>query len=81
MKDHERPELSEFLKLGLVTENFPLKDSEVTTKLVSKEIPLPKKLFSLEDKLTLMHKVDSEIVAKVATAMVQSITPDEVKKK
>jgi hypothetical protein len=40
-----------------------------------------KKLFSLEDKLTLMHKVDSEIVAKVATAMVQSITPDEVKKK
>jgi hypothetical protein len=40
-----------------------------------------KKLFSLEDKLTLMHKVDSEVIAQIATSMVQSITPDEVKKK
>ena len=40
-----------------------------------------KKLFTLEDKLTLMHKVDSDVVAKIATAMIQSIQPDEVKKK
>jgi len=38
------------------------------------------KLFTLEDKLTLMHKVDSDILSRIATAMVQAITPEEVKK-
>ena len=39
-----------------------------------------KKLFSIEDKILIMNKVDSDVLSKVATAMVQSITPDEVKK-
>ncbi len=38
------------------------------------------KIFKPEDKLTLMYKVDSDVVAKVANAMVQNITPEEVKK-
>jgi len=38
------------------------------------------KLFTLEDKLALMHKVDPDVLSKVATAMVQVITPQEVKK-
>lgn len=40
-----------------------------------------KKLFSVEDKISLMHKVDSDTIAKIATAMIQTITPEEVKKK
>jgi len=39
------------------------------------------KVFTLEDKLALMHKVDSDVLSKVATAMVQAINPEEVKKK
>tara|TARA_R100000008_G_scaffold42602_1_gene24594 strand:- start:48 stop:389 length:342 start_codon:yes stop_codon:yes gene_type:complete len=39
-----------------------------------------KKLFTLEDKIALMHKVDSDVLAKVATQIIQNITPDEVKK-
>ena len=39
-----------------------------------------KKLFTLEDKIPLMHKVDSDVLAKVATLIIQTITPDEVKK-
>jgi hypothetical protein len=38
------------------------------------------KIFTLEDKLILMHKVDSDVLSKVATAMVQAINPEEVKK-
>ena len=38
------------------------------------------KLFTLEDKLALMHKVDSDVLSKIATAMVQAINPDQVKK-
>ncbi len=38
------------------------------------------KLFTLEDKIALMHKVDPDVLSKVATAMVQVITPEEVKK-
>ena len=39
------------------------------------------KLFTLENKLTLMHKVDSDVVAKIANAMVQTPDYEEVKKK
>ena len=39
-----------------------------------------KKMFSLEDKLALMHKVDSDVLSRIATAMVQAIQPEEVKK-
>ncbi len=39
-----------------------------------------KKMFLLEDKIALMHKVDSDVLAKVATQIIQNITPDEVKK-
>tara|TARA_B100000214_G_C23773426_1_gene537878 strand:- start:194 stop:538 length:345 start_codon:yes stop_codon:yes gene_type:complete len=38
------------------------------------------KLFTLEDKLALMHKVDSDVLSRIATAMVQAIVPSEVKK-
>jgi len=38
------------------------------------------KIFKAEDKLALMYKVDSDVVAKIANAMVQNITPEEVKK-
>ena len=38
------------------------------------------KIFKVEDKLALMYKVDSDVLSRVATAMVQVITPEEVKK-
>ena len=38
------------------------------------------KLFTLEDKLALMDKVDSDVLSRIATAMVQAINPHEVKK-
>ena len=37
-------------------------------------------MFNLEDKIALMHKVDSDVLAKVATKIIQNISPDEVKK-
>ena len=39
------------------------------------------KAFTLEDKIVLMHKVDSDVLSRLATAMVQAISVDEVKKK
>ena len=38
------------------------------------------KVFNLEDKIPLMHKVDSDVLSRLATAMVQAISVDEVKK-
>jgi len=38
------------------------------------------KVFTLEDKIVLMHKVDSDVLSRLATAMVQAISVDEVKK-
>ena len=39
------------------------------------------KIFKSEDRLDIMHKVDSDVLAKISTAMVQVITPYESKKK
>ena len=39
-----------------------------------------KKIFKPEDKLALMYKVDSDVLSRVASTMVQAINPDEVKK-
>ena len=39
-----------------------------------------KKIFKPEDKITLMYKVDSDILSRISTAMVQAINPEEVKK-
>ncbi len=39
-----------------------------------------KKLFEAKDKLTLMYKVDSDVLSRIATEMVKAITPEEVKK-
>ena len=39
-----------------------------------------KKLFTLEDKIALMHKVDSDVMSRIATSMVQSPNPEQVKK-
>ena len=38
------------------------------------------KLFTLEDKLALMHKVDSDVLSRIASEMVKAINPDTVKK-
>ena len=39
-----------------------------------------KKAFKLEDKMDLLTKVDSDVLSRIATAMVQVISPEEVKK-
>ena len=39
-----------------------------------------KKIFKPEDKITLMYKVDSDILSRISTAMVSAINPEEVKK-
>ena len=39
-----------------------------------------KKIFKLDDKMDLMTKVDSDVLSRVATAMVKVISPEEVKK-
>ena len=39
-----------------------------------------KKIFKLDDKMDLLTKVDSDVLSRVATAMVQVISPEEVKK-
>ena len=39
-----------------------------------------KKIFKLEDKMDLMTKVDSDVLSRIATAMIQVATPEEVKK-
>ena len=39
-----------------------------------------KKIFKLDDKMELMTKVDSDVLSRIATSMVQVISPDEVKK-
>jgi len=39
-----------------------------------------KKIFKPEDKITLMYKVDSDVLSRISTAMVQTINPEEVKK-
>ena len=39
-----------------------------------------KKIFKLDDKMDLMTKVDSDVLSRIATAMVQVISPEEVKK-
>jgi len=38
------------------------------------------KLFKAEDKLALMYKVDSDVLSRVATAMVSAINPEDAKK-
>ncbi len=40
-----------------------------------------KKIFKLDDKMDLMTKVDSDVLSRIATSMVQVISPEEVKKK
>ena len=39
-----------------------------------------KKIFKLEDKMDLLTKVDSDVLSRIATAMIQVVSPDEVKK-
>ena len=39
-----------------------------------------KKIFKLDDKMELMTKVDSDVLSRIATSMVQVISPEEVKK-
>ena len=40
-----------------------------------------KKLFQPEDKLPIMHKVDSDVLARTATAIMKTPTPNDQKKK
>ena len=39
-----------------------------------------KKIFKLEDKMDLLTRVDSDVLSRIATAMIQVVSPDEVKK-
>ena len=39
-----------------------------------------KKIFKLDDKMDLMTKVDSDVLSRIATAMIQVASPEEVKK-
>ena len=39
-----------------------------------------KKIFKLDDKMDLMTKVDSDVLSRIATSMVQVISPEEVKR-
>ena len=39
-----------------------------------------KKLFQPEDKIAIMHKVDSDVLAKIATAIMKTPTPNDQKK-
>ena len=39
-----------------------------------------KKIFKPEDKVTLMYKVDSDVLSRISTAMVSAINPEQVKK-
>ena len=39
-----------------------------------------KKILKLDDKMELMTKVDSDVLSRIATSMVQVISPEEVKK-
>ena len=59
-------DLSLLLKLGLVTENFPLNDSSVNKKLLSKETPLPIKLFSFIPKPMDPPEVPKPAVAEIS---------------
>jgi len=38
------------------------------------------KIFKPEDKIALMYKVDSDVLSRISSAMVQTINPEEVKK-
>ena len=38
------------------------------------------KFFTLEDKIGLMHKVDPDVLSRIATEMVKAINPEQVKK-
>ena len=40
-----------------------------------------KKLFKPEDRIAIMHKVDSDVLARIATAIMKTPTPDDQKKK
>ena len=61
-------DLSELLKFGFITENLPLKVSELTEKLVSSLIPFPKKLFSLTPK-----PIDPPSVPSPAEALISPV--------
>ena len=43
-------------------------------------IPLGVSAIIIEDKIGLMHKVDSDVLSRIATEMVKAINPEEVKK-
>ena len=72
--------LAEKKKLFSRTENLNdagLLADVVIMKAIDKD---GEKIFSLEDKLPIMHKVDSDVLSKIAVAMVQTPSPEELKK-
>lgn len=73
--------LAEKKKLFNKTENLNdagLLADVVIMKAIDKD---GEKIFSLEDKLPIMHKVDSDVLSKIAIAMVQTPSAEELKKK
>jgi hypothetical protein len=69
----KKTDLSEFLKLGFVIENFPLNSCVDIKKLVSKPIPLPKKLLSLTPKPRDVPDVPAPADAKISPVGFSSI--------
>lgn len=73
--------LAEKKKLFNKTENLNdagLLADVVIMKAIDKD---GNKIFTIEDKIPIMHKVDSDVLSRIAVAMVQTPTPEELKKK
>ena len=63
--------MSQFTDVGILADI-------VVMKSLDKE---GKKLFEPEDRLSILHKVDSDVLSRIATAMMKTPTPDDQKKK
>jgi hypothetical protein len=86
--DNGKPTIIYWKPINLYEKNIVFKKSEnlsdvgvladlVILKALDKD---NNKIFSGEDRLPLMYKVDSDIISRLANAMLKVITPDEVKK-
>ena len=86
--EHDKPTILYWNPINLSEKNILFKKSaNLSDVSILADIIIMKsldqdgnKVFKPEDKITLMHKVDSDVLSRISTAMVQAITPEEVKK-
>ena len=86
--EHGKPSIIYWNPINLYEKNILFKKSgNMSDASILADIILMKsldkdgnKIFKPEDKMALMYKVDSDVLAKISNAMVQNITPEEVKK-